>query len=63
MKAPQDRGLETAMLVERAQRALRESKELLEQREVQLKRLELFRERRAEIAHEIDIWTTLAAES
>jgi hypothetical protein len=49
----QRRRRETAMLVERAQGVLRESRKLLQQREVQLKQLEQFFEERAAIPHEI----------
>ena len=49
MKAP-----ETArMLVERAQRLIRESRKLLEQRETQLRQQEQFLEQRATLAHEM----------
>jgi hypothetical protein len=41
------------MLVEQAQRVMRESRKLLEQREAQLKRQEQFLEQHATIAHEI----------
>ena len=41
------------MLVERAQRVLCESRKLLEQREVQLKKQEQFLEQHATIAHEM----------
>ena len=37
---PQRRGGETAMLLERAQRVMHESRKLLEQRELQLKQLD-----------------------
>ena len=49
----QGRERETAILVERAQRALGESRNLLEQREMQLKQQEQFREQRATIADEM----------
>ena len=41
------------MLVERAQRVMRESRKLLEQREVQLKQQEQFLEQHATIAREV----------
>ena len=44
---------ETAMLVERAQRLMRESRKLLEEREAQLKQQEQFLEQHATIAHEM----------
>src|SRR5215510_13391508 len=44
---------ETAMLVERAQRVMRESRKLLEQREAQLRQQEQFLEQHATIAHEM----------
>jgi len=49
MKAPET----AAMLVERAQRLVRESRKLLEQREAQLRQQEQFLEQRATIAHEM----------
>jgi len=49
----QGRQRETAMLVERAQYVLGESRKLLEQREMQLKQQEQFREQRAMIANEM----------
>jgi len=45
--------LETAMLVEQAQRVVHESRKLLEQREAQLKQLEQFLERNPMMAREI----------
>ena len=48
------KALETAaMLVERAQRLMCESRKLLEQREAQLKQQEQFLEKRATIAYEM----------
>src|SRR5262249_7599232 len=44
---------ETAMLVERAQRVMRESRKLLEQREAQLRQQEQFLEQHATIPHEM----------
>jgi len=44
---------ETAVLIERAQRLLLESRKLLEQREAQLKHQEQFVEQRAMITNEI----------
>jgi len=41
------------MLVDQAQRVMRESRKLLEQREAQLKQQEQFLEQRATIAHEM----------
>ena len=49
MKAPET----AAMLVEQAQRLMRESRKLLEQREAQLRQQEQFLEKRATIAHEM----------
>src|SRR5262245_1830478 len=49
MKAPET----AAMLVERAQRLMCESRKLLEQREAQLRQQEQFLEQRATIAHEM----------
>ena len=52
MKAQSQRGrLEAAVLVERADRVMREARKLLEQREVQLKNLEHFLEQNPKIAH------------
>ena len=45
--------LETATLVEQAQRVMRESRKLLEEREAQLKQQEQFLEQHATIAHEM----------
>ena len=58
----QGRQRETAMLVGRAQRVLGESRKLLEEREMQLKQQEQFREQRATIADEMvrDTATLLA---
>jgi len=54
MKArPQRRRRQTAMLVERAQRVMRESRKLLKQREMQLKQQEQFLEQHATIAREV----------
>jgi len=54
MKArPQRQRRETAMLVERAQRLMCESRKLLEQREAQLRQQEQFLEQHATIAHEM----------
>jgi len=44
---------ETAMLVERAQHLMSESRKLLEQREAQLRQLEQFLEKRETVAHEM----------
>ena len=41
------------MLIERARHVMRESRKLLEQREMQLKQQEQFREQRATIADEM----------
>ena len=54
MKAqPQRRWRETAMLVERAEHLMCESRKLLEQRQAQLKQQEQFLEQHGRIAHEI----------
>jgi len=54
MKAgPQRQWRETAALIDRAQRVLRDSRNLLEQREAQLKQLEQFLEQNPNIAREI----------
>jgi hypothetical protein len=54
MKArPQRQRRETAMLVERAQRLMCESRKLLEQREAQLRQQEQFLEQHATLAHEM----------
>jgi hypothetical protein len=52
MKAEPQRGAqETAALMERAERVMREAKTLLQERELQLRNLEQFLEQNPEIEH------------